>query len=66
MKKARRHENLKNADDSGWEKYTEFHWYKSYKGQKVDYWPSTRKVMFNGEVFTNVLDVNELIKERLK
>ena len=44
---------LKNAqadDDGGWTKHTEFHWSRTVKGKRLDYWPSRKKFQYNGQV----------------
>lgn len=45
-KKKRRAERLENADDDGWSKHTEHHWYRYIKGKKIDYWPSSGLCMY--------------------
>lgn len=67
LREKRNKKRVANLEDAvkhaeGWNKYTFFHWYKSINGIKIDWWPSTRKAMFNGVVYRNVMDINELIK----
>lgn len=49
-KQRRRRTRLKEADDTGWDKYTSHHWYREIKGIKVEYWPSTGKFRVYGQV----------------
>lgn len=46
-----------------WNQHTPYHWWRTVKGQKVDFWPSTRKAMWQGKVYTQVIDVEEFIKQ---
>lgn len=48
-KKELRQENLKNANDDGWNKFTEDHWYRDIKGKRLDYYPSTGKFKYDGQ-----------------
>ena len=60
-KQRRRHARLKEADDTGWGKYTSHHWYRDIKGTKVEYWPSTGKFRVYGQVKHG--DVNAYINK---
>jgi len=53
---------LKSQDHTGWGTHTEYHWYKTVCGLKLDFWPSGKKAMFNGVVYKNVEDIDELVK----
>lgn len=66
-RKRKRQENLSEAlkECGGWTKHNMFHWSKSVNGLKIDYWPSTRKAQFNGVVYKQVANINDLI-EHLK
>jgi len=57
----RRRDRLKEADDTGWGKYTSHHWYKEIKGIKVEYWPSTGTFRVYGQVKHG--DVNAYISK---
>lgn len=60
----RRRRNLENADPSGWNKHTEYHWSRTLNGKRLDYWPSRNKFQYNGRVMTG--DVIGFIKNREK
>ena len=60
-RKDRRQENLQSASDRGWQKYTEHHWFKAVGGEKLEYWPSTQKVSWRGEIIKNVIDIEGFI-----
>jgi len=57
MKQKRKQEkinNLKNADDSIWNKHTDYHWFAYLaNGDKVEYWPSTNKMGIKGRIFSS-------------
>ena len=40
----------KQSDDGGWFKHSEFHWSRYVNGQRIDYWPSRKKFMYNNKV----------------
>jgi hypothetical protein len=37
-------------DDGGWTKHTEFHWSRTVRGDRLDYWPSRKKFQYRGKV----------------
>lgn len=39
-----------NADDGAWTKHTQFHWSRTVRGRKLDYWPSRKKWQYLGKV----------------
>jgi len=63
-KRKRRAANLKKANDAGWNKYTEFHWWRMLNGQRLQYWPSSGKFEYNGKYMNG--RVEEFIQARLK
>ena len=40
----------KATDDGQWVKHTEHHWSRSLSGERLDYWPSRKKFMYQGRV----------------
>ena len=40
----------KKDDDGGWTKHTEYHWSRTVKGERLDYWPSRKKYQYKGKV----------------
>lgn len=50
-------------DDGGWTKHTAFHWSRTVKGQRLDYWPSRKKFQYQGLVMVG--DVGEFIAKLL-
>lgn len=55
-KQKRKAQNLAVADPTGWHKHTDHHWSRMVGGKKLDYWPSTRKWMYEGRVMHGNLD----------
>lgn len=45
----RKYDRLAAADATGWTKHTEYHWSRMVGGKKMDYWPSTNKVHYDGK-----------------
>lgn len=43
-------DEAKAMDDGGWLKHTQWHWSRTIKGKRLDYWPSRRKWMYAGKV----------------
>ena len=43
--KMRRADRMASANDAGWSKLSEYHWYRIINGQKLNYWPSSALVM---------------------
>jgi len=60
--KERRERNLKNADDEGWNKHTEHHWFRELQGSRLDYWPSRNKFMWKNRVMVG--NIKGFIKKR--
>ena len=44
-KKEKRAERFESANDEGWEKHSDHHWYRMINGKKMNYWPSSGLVM---------------------
>jgi hypothetical protein len=56
-KKERKEKMLAEADDTGWSKHNEYHWYRELNGQRLDYWPSTTRFRYRGKtMFGDVMD----------
>ena len=62
--KERKRKNLAAADSDGWNKHTEYHWWRMLNGKKLDYWPSRNKFMYDGCVMVG--DVGGFIRNREK
>lgn len=62
--RARRQENLRNANPDGWTQHTEYHWSRKLNGKRLDYWPSRNKFMYQRRVMTG--DVEGFIRNREK
>jgi len=45
---------------SEWTKHTKFHWSKTVKGERLDYWPTKKKFMYKKEVMVG--NVHDFIK----
>ncbi|MGP9819241.1 hypothetical protein ACTZWW_04430 [Salinarimonas sp. NSM] len=41
--------NMASADPTGWTQHTEYHWSRTYQGDRLDFWPSTMTFRFRGE-----------------
>lgn len=48
----------------GWTKFTGFHWRRQHNGQDLDYWPTRKKFMFDGQVMRG--DVDDFIRRTSK
>ena len=48
--KKRRARNRKAADPTGWVQHTDYHWSRKLNGERLDYWPSRNKFMYQGRV----------------
>lgn len=57
---------LETIDRTGWKINTEWHWQRPLCGLKLDYWPTTKKAMFNGNVYKNVENINDLAEALAK
>tara|TARA_R110000850_G_scaffold273054_1_gene408797 strand:+ start:2029 stop:2271 length:243 start_codon:yes stop_codon:yes gene_type:complete len=44
-KKESRAARFEAANDEGWEKHSDHHWYRIINGKKMNYWPSSGLVM---------------------
>ena len=62
LDKQRKKRNLESANPDGWNKHTEWHWYRFLDGCKLDYWPSRNKFQYKGRLMTG--DVAGFIKNR--
>ena len=62
--KERKKRNLENADDTGWNKHTEYHWSRDLNGKRLDYWPSRNKFQYEGKVMCG--DIAGFIRKREK
>lgn len=47
----RRARRLASADDTGWSKHTDTHWYRFVDGEKLHYWPSANKWLYRGKYY---------------
>ncbi len=47
-KQERRAKSLAKADDFGWSKHSDTHWYRMIDGEKLHYWPSANKWLYKG------------------
>jgi hypothetical protein len=54
-RKAKRRERLETADDDGWSKHTEHHWYRTVDGHKLDYWPSSNKYQYKNRMYRGAM-----------
>lgn len=61
----RKAQRLSDFDSSGWTRHTEYHFSRSINGERIDYWPTTRKWMFRGRVSTGNVKkfINKLLTE---
>ncbi len=48
---AERKERLKATSGEGWKKHTPFHWSRTFKALKLDYWPSTGRFQIDGIIY---------------
>lgn len=60
--KKRKQDLMSSFNKKGWTELSEYHFRKGIKGLAFDFWPTTQKAMYNGQVFKQVIDVNELVK----
>ena len=60
----RRLEQAKAEDDGGWTKHTPYHWSRYIGEERLDYWPSTGKLQFMGEVV--VYPIQKFLNDRRK
>lgn len=58
----RRNKRLASTSDFGWSKHTDTHWYRYIKGEKLHYWPSANKWLYNGVYYRGALP-NTLLQE---
>ncbi len=55
--------NLHQAGKSvGWTLHTEVHWQKTINGQKLDFWPTTKKAMWRGIVYPAIESIDDFVK----
>lgn len=50
-RRERRNKRLAAADDTGWSKHTDTHWYRMVDGEKLHYWPSANKWLYRGKYY---------------
>ena len=62
--KERKAKNLSITNPFGWTKHTDFHWSRELRGNRLDYWPSRNKFMYEGKVMG--WNVEDFIKRRNK
>ena len=55
-------ERLAALDSTGWRVCTPVHWQKTIHGQRLDYWPTTKKAMWQGNVYPAIDDMDAFIK----
>lgn len=65
IKKRRKAERMEEFDPTGWTKVSEWHYYRTLQGKRLDYWPSTGKFR-HGSGRTMHGDVNGFIRNRLE
>jgi hypothetical protein len=41
--------NLRNFDESGWNKFSSSHFWRMVCGERLDYWPSTKRYRYGGK-----------------
>ena len=51
---------LASADTTGFKSYTSHHWYRTLRGHKLSWWPSTGTFEYVGVVFKGV-DIHKFI-----
>lgn len=56
LKKIQKEERLKNANQEGWDKKTEYHWQTRLNGGICDYWPSTGRFRYLGKTYFGGVD----------
>lgn len=53
--------NLAFFNKDGWQKHTDYHYSRTIKGKRLDYWPSKKKFQYEGKIMTG--DVFSFIKK---
>ena len=48
QRQKRRAKRLSSADDTGWNKHSDTHWWRMVDGVKLHWWPSANKWLYNG------------------
>jgi len=38
-------------DDGGWTKHTKWHWSRTLDGDRLDYWPSRKRIQFRKRIW---------------
>jgi hypothetical protein len=63
QRKDRRAKRLSAADDFGWSKHSDTHWYRFLNGEKLHWWPSANKWLYRGKYYRGGLpnELKELI-----
>lgn len=52
----------KTADDGGWTKHTDYHWSRTVRGKRLDYWPSRKKWQYDGKVLRGLRGMYKVIE----
>lgn len=60
-RKQRRALRLAKADNFGWSKHNDTHWYRVIEGEKLHWWPSANKWLYKGQYYRGGLP--KLIKD---
>lgn len=64
--KAHRASMLAQADTEGWTRHTEYHFSRTFDGQRLEWWPSGGKAKWQGRMVYGHRKVNALIADLLK
>lgn len=56
--------DLAKQKPEGWTVHTEYHWSRTFQGERLDYWPSKGKWRWKGKTMTGRVD--EFINARTK
>lgn len=51
QRRQRRAKRLNAADDFGWSKHSDTHWYRMIDGEKLHWWPSANKWLYRGRYY---------------
>lgn len=61
--KERKQQALAAADTEGWTEHSPYHFSKTFKEGRVNWWPSTHKAQFKGEMYYGKNTVDRLLKQ---
>jgi hypothetical protein len=50
LKKERKNRRLSEFNPDGWTRHNEYHYSKTINSERVDYWPSTNKCKYRGNI----------------